>query len=70
MTLPRSEILDGVESNLRELRDGIRGPSSQFRLRCSHCGSLIDRGLSVGDKCPLMRGKCNGVLELNPKWKP
>lgn len=70
MTLSRSELTEAIDSNLAELREGVRAPSSKFRLRCTHCGNLIDRGLSVEDRCPLLSGRCSGVLELNPQWKP
>lgn len=67
--IPAEELTEAVNENLSEMRNGIRGISSKFRLVCTHCGNLIDRGLSVGDPCPLNKGHCSGTLVENPRYQ-
>lgn len=70
--IERTALLEAIDDNLSELREGRRSISSRFRLRCDQCGNLVDRGLPVGTACPFFVGrgvKCGGILRRNLEYK-
>lgn len=73
MSLTRSQLDEGINAHIAELRDGFRPISSRFELKCDTCHQLVSRDLKVGDACPFFLGRgspCRGRLILNEDYKP
>lgn len=68
MTIPRSELMEGIAEHYAEIKHGKRTISSRFPSRCTICGNLF-MGPS-GAPCPRSPRYCSGTLESNPKFQP